>query len=416
MAAEYWVWLQQVLGYNSSKLPAVLHFYGSAKGFYNAPEQEKVASCELNRKQVQNLHSINLKSIYGIVERCKQEGITILTPEDPRYTKGLAAANHPPCVLYIAGELPDTDQSPSIAVVGPRKPTNYGTKAAFSLSARLAAAGFTIVSGGALGVDAMAHMGAIQTEGKTIAVLGSGICSAYLRKNAPLRELVRKNGCLLSEFPPDAPVEKFNFPIRNRLISALSLGTVVIEAGAHSGALITARHAADQGKDVFVLPGSMTEPNCQGSNQLIQDGARTLLRVEDIFDEYQGHFGQKIDTPKAMSISSPQMGAKFRQAMAFLYPNQEAKPKSAKKEEPTQSPAATVVNAPAAPKACRPVGEDVSATARKVYGAFSQKSMSTDALAERSGVFGGELLSALMELEINGYISALPGGRYQWID
>ncbi len=413
MAVEHWVWLQQVLGYNSSKLPAVLHFYGNAEGFFNAPEQEKIARCELSRKQVQNLHTVAMQSIYGIIERCKQEGITILTPEDPRYTKGLAAANHPPCVLYIAGHLPNTDALPAIAVVGPRKPTDYGTKAAFSLSARLAAAGFTVVSGGALGVDAMAHMGAIQTKAKTIAVLGSGICSAYLRKNAPLRELVRKNGCLLSEFPPDAPVEKYNFPIRNRLISALSLGTVVIEAGVHSGALITARHAADQGKDVFVLPGSQAEPNCQGSNQLIQDGARTLLRVEDIFDEYRERFGQMIDTQKAMAISSAEMSAKFRQTMAFLYPNAAKSATATKKAQPLPQKSAPQA---VAPVVRRPIGEDVSPTARKVYAAFAQKSMGTDALAERSGVFGGELLSALMELEIGGYVSALPGGRYERID
>lgn len=189
-----------------------------------------------------------------------------------------------------------------MAVVGTRSATPYGHKTAFRLSYRLAECGALIVSGGALGIDSEAHRGALQAGGRTIAVLGCSIDYPYLSANAELRKMISEHGALISEYPPGTPPSKVSFPIRNRLISGLALGTVVVEASIKSGSLITADHALNQGKDVFAVPGNIMSSAYAGSNRLLSDGAKPVFSAADILSEYTSQYPHKINMDTAYTI------------------------------------------------------------------------------------------------------------------
>jgi DNA processing protein len=210
---------------------------------------------------------------------------TLLTFLDPFYPPALRWIPEPPLVLYMRGTLHERNRF-AVAVVGSRKPTNYGKAAAQRLSTALAQHGYTVVSGLARGVDSQAHHGALQAGGETLAVLGSGLNVIYPPENRRLFERITAQGAVLSEFPFDTKPDRWNFPRRNRLISGLSLGTLVIEAAASSGALHTARHALEQGREVFAVPGRIDAPNSRGTNGLIKGGAKLVERIEDILEEF----------------------------------------------------------------------------------------------------------------------------------
>jgi len=209
----------------------------------------------------------------------------IISYEDPRYPALLKQITSPPLLLFAQGDLSRLD-SPQIAIVGSRSCTPYGQQKAHDLGLHLAQAGFTVTSGLAIGVDGMAHQGALQEAGSTIAVLGTGLNNIYPKRHANLASTIREKGLLLSEFWPNAPAYPSNFPRRNRIISGLSLGTLVIEASIKSGSLITARYALEQNRDVFALPGSVDNPQACGCLKLIQQGAKLVLDANDIINEY----------------------------------------------------------------------------------------------------------------------------------
>ncbi len=309
-----------------------------------------------------------------ILIECKLHGIWVLPITDKRFPERLRNIPVPPLVLYIKGELPQVDNEPLFCIVGPRKVSGFGQKAAYSLGYRLAKAGMTVVSGGALGADYYAHLGALKSGGKTIAVLGCGIANGYLPQNKKLRDTIAKNCCLISEYPPSAPAGKRTFPVRNRLLSGLSLGVLVVEAGEKSGALITARHACEQGRDVFVIPGNPTYKQYKGSNKLLRDGAYPLIDANDVFDMYLPSFSEKIDVLKAYE------------------PRIE---KNSKKNTK---------------KSC----ETLSKEAKIVYNYLDKPKFIADDLLPL-GLSYDELLSALTELEVEHFIRAMPGGMYELI-
>jgi DNA processing protein len=189
-----------------------------------------------------------------------------------------------PMVIYLKGDTQPQDRY-AIAIVGSRKPTHYGESVAENISEELASMGFTIVSGMARGIDALSHKGALSAGGRTIAVLGSGLDVPYPSENKMLMDRIASSGCVISEFPPGTPPDKENFPRRNRLISGLSLGTLVIEATSESGSLITARYALEQGREVFAVPGNITSSTSEGTNELIKKGAILARKAEDIIEE-----------------------------------------------------------------------------------------------------------------------------------
>jgi DNA processing protein len=219
------------------------------------------------------------------VERLQTSRVTLLTFVEPLYPSSLRWIFDPPPVLYVRGTLQPC-HSLAVAVVGSRKPSPYGRAVAQRLSAALAKNGYTVVSGLARGIDSLAHTGALNAGGQTLAVLGSGINVVYPPENRGLCERIEAQGAIVSEFSLDTKPDRWNFPRRNRLISGLALGTLVIEATAHSGSLHTAQHALEQGREVFAVPGRIDAPNSQGTNRLIKRGAKLVEDIGDILEEF----------------------------------------------------------------------------------------------------------------------------------
>ncbi len=237
------------------------------------------------------------------VERLAAMHVEVLAFVDPRYPRPLRWIPDPPPVLYMRGTLEEEDEL-AVAVVGTRKPSAYGRLQAQRLSAELARSGFTVVSGTARGIDSLAHAGALEAGGRTLAVLGSGINVIYPPENRRLYEAISQHGAVLTELPLDAKPERWNFPRRNRLISGLTLGTLVVEATAHSGSLHTARHALEQGREVFAVPGRIDAPNSRGTNGLIKHGAKLVEEVEDIMAEFPEAVRHAV-TQRRSQISAP---------------------------------------------------------------------------------------------------------------
>ncbi len=380
---KYSVWLQLCLGVASNNAKSALEIFGSAKEIYEAEKKIRQDSGVFSPKELKKMNTVSLNDAVKIVNNCKDNGIDIISYGSKYYPFCLSVIENPPIVIYVKGRLPDFDNFPVISIVGPRKVSDFGKKAAFSLSFRLAKAGFTVVSGGALGCDTYAHAGALKAGGITVLVMACGILSDYLKENAGLRDAVSKSGCLISEYPPETNATRYSFPIRNRIISALSLGTVVIEAGEKSGSLITARHAYEQGRDVFVIPHSPKDKGCEGSNALLRDGAKPLIDSSDIFNEYIVRFPDKINIERAFSER--------------ILPEIEKKTeKIQKKEENSQ----------------KNLNETLSKEAKIVYNYLDkQKFLPEDLIG--TGLTSQELISALTELEMEFLIRAIPGGMYE---
>lgn len=279
----YWVGFNHVKGIGAVRLKGLLDFYGSLEVAWLAPT-DGLRAAGLPPKAVENLLRIRKDcSLEKIWETLQQKNIQVLTWEDSAYPALLKEVDQPPPVLYVRGAIQPEDDW-SVAIVGTRRVTQYGWQVADELAAYLAARGITVVSGLARGVDRIAHEAALKAGGRTISVLGSGVDRIYPPEHQNLAERMTNQGAVLSDYPPGAPPESVNFPPRNRIISGLSRATVVIEAGEESGALITARYAAEQGRDVFAVPGSIFALQSKGSNRLIRDGAHPLLHYEDIFE------------------------------------------------------------------------------------------------------------------------------------
>ncbi len=219
-----------------------------------------------------------------VLNRLEVEGVKVIVYSDREYPPLLREIEEAPVILYVKGEIRDDDRF-SIAIVGSRKTTSYGRFVAEKIAGELAEAGFTIVSGLARGIDTIAHLSALKAGGRTIGVIGSGIDVVYPPENKGLFKKITNSGCVVTEFPIGTPPNKENFPKRNRLISGLSLGVVVVEANEGSGALITARAAVEQNREVFAVPGNIVSPNSKGANELIKKGAKLVLSTEDIIEE-----------------------------------------------------------------------------------------------------------------------------------
>ena len=235
--------------------------------------------------------------------RCREQQVRILVREAGDYPRPLTNIPDPPSVLYMRGTIEPCDTL-AIAIVGTRHASTYGARHAERFAAALSRAGYTIVSGLARGIDAAAHRGAIGAGGRTLAVLGSGVLNIYPPEHVKLADEVIAHGALLSEVPPLAPPLGYTFPQRNRILTGLSLGVLVIEAGDRSGALISARHAMEQGRDVFAMPGPIDSAESRGCHQLIRDGAKLVQRVEDVLEEL-GPLAEPTKTSDNFAVHHP---------------------------------------------------------------------------------------------------------------
>jgi DNA processing protein len=264
---------------------ALLRHFGSADAVLDAPRAELCrvpgVGGTLSGRIVAAQREVDVADLRNI---CRRNAIRILVEADPDYPRRLLEIPDPPGVLFLKGRLQPADDL-AVAIVGTRHATRYGRRQAGRLAAGLVRAGYTVVSGLARGVDAAAHEGALQAGGRTLAILGGGLLNLYPPEHGELARRIAEQGCVISESPPYQPPQSGAFPQRNRLISGLSLGVVVVEAAERSGALITATHAAEQGRDVFAVPGRVDSRASRGCHQLLRDGARLVESIDDVLDE-----------------------------------------------------------------------------------------------------------------------------------
>ncbi len=280
----YWIALTRVSGIGPRRFELLLQAFGSARAVWEAPSAELVEA-GLDRRTSDALLALRPRiDPDGEIQHLRALGAEAIARQDPRYPRLLAEIYDPPPVLYVRGEL-DPPEVPLLAIVGTRGATSYGKMAAERLAAGIAQAGVTVVSGLAYGIDAAAHRGALAAGGRTIAVLGSGLDRVYPSQHARLAEQIARQGAVITEFPLGTKPDARNFPQRNRVVAGIAFGTLVVEAGERSGASITAAFAAEQGRDVMAVPGSIYSPASQGTNRLIRDGAIPITGVEDILLE-----------------------------------------------------------------------------------------------------------------------------------
>ena len=265
---------------------ALVERHGSLRRAFVAPVTELAAAPSVGPKNAKRLRELsNGDAAVEEIEQARDIGLEVITCEDERYPHNLRFIDDRPIVLYVKGAMTEADAQ-AISVVGSRRCTIYGKEQARRFGGDLAALGFTIVSGLAYGVDKVAHEAALEAGGRAVAVLGSGFCHLYPPRHQGLADKIAARGAVLSEFPLDTAPNAWNFPRRNRIVSGLSLGTVVIEAAKRSGALITARLAAVQGKEVFAVPGRATDRGSWGALALIQDGAKLVANPGDVVAEF----------------------------------------------------------------------------------------------------------------------------------
>lgn len=283
MDKRYWVGFNLVKGIGAVRLQALINHFGDLSVAWQAPLaalQAAGLSPKLAERVTQIRTSVNLEKYMA---KLGGQGIQILTWDDELYPRRLKEIDQPPPVLYMRGEVKPEDFW-AVAVVGTRRVSAYGRQVADELAMFLANHGVTVVSGLAHGVDAIAHQVALKSGGRTIAVLGCGVDRIYPPEHTVLAEKMISTGAIVSDYAPGTPPDASNFPPRNRIISGLSMATVVVEAGQTSGALITAQFAVDQGREVFAVPGNILAPQSKGTNKLIADGAHPLLSAQDLLD------------------------------------------------------------------------------------------------------------------------------------
>lgn len=282
---EVLIWINGLEGVSNKTIDNLEKHFGQIQYLWDASNSDINKLDFLNDKiKLEIIKNRNMEYYSKQRHKIQQLGLKVITIHDDDYPEGLKTVHNYPKVLYIKGEIKEEDKL-SIAIVGSRKATAYGRWAASKFAEELSQMGITIVSGMARGVDTLAHLGAIQAKGRTLAILGSGIDVIYPKSNSQLYYDISSNGAVISEFPPGTEPLPYNFPQRNRIISGMSLGVVVIEAGEKSGSLITAQHAMEQGKDIFALPGNINSVYSKGTNLLIRDGAKILIDLDDILEE-----------------------------------------------------------------------------------------------------------------------------------
>jgi DNA processing protein len=280
---KYWVGFNLVKGIGAVRMQALLDHFGDLSIAWQSPI-DALMEAGLSHKIAENvLKTRQSTDLDKLVENIRRKGIQVLTRDDETYPARLKEIDQPPPVLYVRGSIQDEDTW-AVAIVGTRRVTVYGRQVTEEVSRFLAINGVTVVSGLARGVDAIAHDSALKASGRTFAVLGSGVDRIYPPENLSMAEKIIRQGAIISDYAPGTPPDGVNFPPRNRIISGLAQAVIVVEAGETSGALITAQFAAEQGREVFAVPGNINAIQSKGTNRLIQDGAHPLLKPEDVLD------------------------------------------------------------------------------------------------------------------------------------
>ncbi|MBE6577305.1 MAG: DNA-protecting protein DprA [Ruminococcaceae bacterium] len=419
----YWIWLSERFGAASKSFSAFADKYDDPYDVYRLESEEIEQLDGVSNTLKARLSDKSLDNAYSILKYCKSHSIDIIGYSDKRYPKRLKAIEAPPVMLYCMGKLPNMDDRLCIGVVGTRKMSEYGKQSAYRISYELACANVCVVSGMALGVDGVSACGALEAGACTVAVLGSGLDVVYPKEHDKLMRAIAKRGAVISEYPPfERPIPS-NFPKRNRIISGLCQGILVVEGAKGSGALITAERAIAQGRELFAIPGNVDESNSEGPNELIRNGANVALGASDIIEHYEFLYHDAIDrkgyakakkncesADKAMEkygVVSSQYRPKVKKTAAAEKTVRAKIPQSHAQEPVKQTVKETYV-----PDRSEAILASLDDTSKKVFGLIPDgTSFSPDAIAAH-GVDITEVITALTMLEISGLVSSLPGGMY----
>ena len=442
MSLEHWVWLS-CLQIDRRSLHTLLDYFVEPQRVYEATarELEPVRLSRGARDTVLKKH--DLKEARAILSQCEKAHIRVVTMQDAAYPERLRNIEQPPVLLYVGGQLPSFDEEAAIAVVGTRKSSETAENIAYTFGYELAEKGMLVISGMAMGIDTAANAGALAAGARTVAVLGCGIDVCYPASSRPIYDmLLSGKGCLISEYPPGTGPLARHFPERNRIISGLAAGVLVVAAPAKSGALITANRALEQGREIFVVPGGIQEEEYAGSNALIKSGAIPVTTPKDIVAYYYGRFPDAFDPERVSSYmqsrteaaeqirlyrrpvvlqaaSRPAYGAEDRQT-----PVREERPSRARqllqlfsrdRRDADRGERVTEV-VPVKQPAELTLPAEFSEDHRRLAEILQKSADGTahiDTLVNQSGLPAAEVLSMLTDLELEGIITALPGKRFQ---
>lgn len=377
---KYWIWLSSALG-PSARVDEILSAFQRPHELFESSERDRVLAGVFSKRQLERLRESDLTNALSAISACEKNGWQIVTPDDKIYPAGLRKIPDMPLVLFVDGDITCVRGKVMIGVVGTRKPCYESIAITRKICGDLAAAGAVVVSGGALGIDSAAHEGTLDAGGKTVCVMGCGLGTRYLMDNEAMRRQISKNGAVISEFPPFSNASKLTFPQRNRIISGLSHGVLVVEASDRSGSLITATCANEQGREVFAIPGSVLSTAYSGANKLIRDGAKAVSSAEDILTPYSVIYPDRINlkaidkTPVSSAVSPKE---------------EEKKSVIIKKECPS----------------------DLDPDARAVYNLFGEEPLHFDEICALSGIPASEVIPVLMQLVLDDYIEETEGKLY----
>jgi len=421
----YWLWLSLTLRQGSVLPSTLLKYFGSPRAIYEAGEED-LAQVETNfYGHEKDLLEKSLDRAEDVLSYCKKNKIGIATPDDFFYPQRLKALPNKPMVLYYLGNFCDLDTVFSVGVVGSRDPSAYGIHAAKRLSLDLARAGAVIISGVAAGIDSASHRAALYNESFTVGILGCGIDRVYPKENEALYEEIIRHGLLMTEYPPGTAPMGRNFPVRNRLIAALSDAVLVVEGSESSGSLITAEDALNQKKALYTVPGSIFSRGSAGSNFLLKLGAKPCLSAYDIVDDFKARYpALKSALPLFGKAEKEEKKPKKKKSVSlkkkmkgFIFPGAER----AEEEKPVPPQYDFILveeeekrRQAEAPHLVSPL-PTLSEEEREIYSALGFEPVHTDSLVngERSAA---AVLRILTKLEIKGLVRKAPGGKYVLAD
>lgn len=420
----YWIWLTTRKRLTLRGQQLALSYFGTPEEIYRARQSDIGQVQGLTDKEVAALGQKDLDGAKTILEMCSDQGIRVITSLDTAYPQRLLAIDVPPLVLYYRGKFMPFDELPVVTVVGSRKASAYGLAVARRMGNQIGACGGVVVSGAAKGIDSQALEGALEAGGMVAAVLGNGLDIVYPRESEAVYQAVASRGCLISEYPPGTPPMARNFPQRNRIMSGLALGVLVVEAAKQSGSLITAGLALEQGRDVFAVPGNIGIASSAGSNQLLQEGAMLVTDGWDIMREYMPRYPEHIHELRGTPPLELRQSAQPRQEPVLKVASPVEAPKQQKK---SRNPLKFVKMA----KNPEPNGENgidnepkrnyidlqeklsaLTADEKTIATALIPGEQQVDDIVAKTGLPVARVLACLTLLEVKGYVTQEPGKRF----
>ena len=404
---QHWIWLATRKRIRDGRKAELLERFSDPEQIYFAAKRD-YEGMELTDSEVESLQDKNLDGARKILEDCAKFGIQIMTIHDGIYPKRLKHIPDPPVVLYYKGRMPALDDVPTIGVVGTRKASAYGLNAAKKMGYQIASCGAVVVSGLAEGIDAMAMEGALTAGGTVVGILGCGCEQVYPKCNRALFGDTERYGCIISPFVPGSAPERHHFPIRNRIISGISDGVLVVEAPKKSGALITANRAAEQGRDVFVVPGNIDVETARGSNALLRDGGISVTSGWDVVSEYAQRYPGKVMENAGGARLRTVSGAEEMGLLEVAQKQEKPAPKKTAKQSKTKKVIDKRENEPYIDFTKIP---GLSPQEQVLLSVLAQGPMVVDDLMDRSELSAATVNSSLTMLEIKGLIRRLSGTR-----